>query len=187
MPVHIAFLRGINVGGRNSVPMADLREMVGGLGFTGAKTLLQSGNLVFAAASKSDSALEKQLEQETKKRFGVAADYVIRSEKELAKVVAVNPFPKEAKADPSHLVVMFLKSAASAKDVQALQEAIKGREVVHGDGKHLYIVYPDGIGTSKLTNVVIEKKIGTRGTARNWNTTLKLLALAGQSEKDSDK
>jgi uncharacterized protein (DUF1697 family) len=64
-----------------------------------------------------------------------------------------------------------------------LQEAIKGREVVRGDGKHLYLVYPDGIGESKLTNVIIEKKIGTRGTARNWNTTLKLLALAGQSEK----
>jgi uncharacterized protein (DUF1697 family) len=108
MPVHIAFLRGINVGGRNAVPMADLRDMVGGLGFTGAKTLLQSGNLVFTAASKSASALEKQLEQETEKRFGVAADYVIRSEKELAQVVAANPFPKEAKADPSHLVVMFL-------------------------------------------------------------------------------
>ena len=157
--------------------------MVGGLGFTGAKTLLQSGNLVFTAASKSASALEKQLEQETEKRFGVAADYVIRSEKELAQVVAANPFPKEAKADPSHLVVMFLKSATGAKDVQALQEAIKGREIVRGDGKHLYLVYPDGIGESKLTNVIIEKKIGTRGTARNWNTTLKLLALAGQSEK----
>jgi uncharacterized protein (DUF1697 family) len=183
MPVHIAFLRGINVGGRNAVPMADLRDMVGGLGFTGAKTLLQSGNLVFTAASKSASALEKQLEQETEKRFGVAADYVIRSEKELAQVVAANPFPKEAKTDPSHLVVMFLKSAASAKDVQALQEAIKGREIVRGDGKHLYLVYPDGIGESKLTNVIIEKKIGTRGTARNWNTTLKLLALAGKSEK----
>ncbi len=183
MPVHIAFLRGINVGGRNSVAMADLREMVDGMGFTGARTLLQSGNLVFTAASKSASALEKQLEQETEKRFGVAADYVIRSAKELAQVVAANPFPKEAKADPSHLVVMFLKSATSAKEVQALQEAIKGREIVRGDGKHLYLVYPDGIGESKLTNVIIEKKIGTRGTARNWNTTLKLVALAGQSEK----
>jgi uncharacterized protein (DUF1697 family) len=183
MPAHIAFLRGINVGGRNMVAMAALREMIGKLGFTGAKTLLQSGNLVFTAAEKTPAALETLLEQETEKRFGVAADYVIRSEKELAKVVAANPFPKEAKTDPSHLVVMFLKSATSAKDVQALQEAIKGREIVRGDGKHLYLLYPDGIGESKLTNVIIEKKIGTRGTARNWNTTLKLLALAGQSEK----
>ncbi len=183
MPVHIAFLRGINVGGRNAVGMADLREMVGKLGFTGAKTLLQSGNLVFAAAGKTPTALEKLLEQETAKRLGVACDYVIRSEKELAKVVAANPFPKAAKDDPSHLVVVFLKSAANAKDVQALQESIPGRETVRGDGKHLYITYPDGIGTSKLTNVVIEKKLGTRGTARNWNTTLKLLALAGESEQ----
>ena len=127
MPVQIAFLRGINVGGRNAVAMADLREMVAGLGFTGAKTLLQSGNLVFTAASKSASALEKLLEQETEKRFGVAADYVIRSEKELAQVVAANPFPKEAKADPSHLVVMFLKSAASAKDVRCRKRSKDGK------------------------------------------------------------
>jgi len=175
MPVHIALLRGINVGGRNLVAMAALRELCGDLGFAGATTLLQSGNLVFQSARKADATLERLLERETAKRLGVAADYVVRSADEWEQVVARNPFPKQAKVDPGRLVVMFLKSAPRAGDVEALQESIKGREIIRADGKHLYIVYPDGIGRSKLTGTSIEKKLGTRGTARNWNTVLKLL------------
>jgi uncharacterized protein (DUF1697 family) len=178
MPTYIALLRGINVGGHNKIAMADLRDFIAKLGFTGPKTLLQSGNLVFTGGRKSDKALETLLEQETAKRLGVAADYMIRNTAALEAVVAANPFPKEAKSDPSHLVVVFLKSAVTAKDVKALGELIKGPEVVRGEGTHLYIVYPAGIGTSKFTAALIEKKLGTRGTARNWNTVLKLLALA---------
>jgi uncharacterized protein (DUF1697 family) len=178
MASHIALLRGINVGGRNKVAMADLRELATTLGLSDVTTVLQSGNLVFSAAEKTSAAIEKLLEQETAKRLGVAADYIVRSAAELAKVVAANPFPQQAKDDPSHLVVMFLKSAATAKDVQAVEAAIKGRETVSGAGKHLYFFYPDGIGDSKLTGALSESKLGGRGTARNWNTVLKLLALA---------
>jgi uncharacterized protein (DUF1697 family) len=73
---------------------------------------------------------------------------------------------------------MFLKEAPSREDVIALQTAIKGREVVRAEGRHAYIVYPDGVGRSRLTNALIERKLGTRGTGRNWNTVLKLGALA---------
>src|SRR4051812_32267621 len=106
MPVRIALLRGINVGGRNRVTMAALRELCGDLGFDGATTLLQSGNLVFQTERKADAALERLLERETAGRLGVAADYVLRSADEWERVVAGNPFPKEAKDDPGHLVVM---------------------------------------------------------------------------------
>jgi uncharacterized protein (DUF1697 family) len=75
---------------------------------------------------------------------------------------------------------MFLKSATNAKDVKAVQAAITGSEIVRGDGRHLYIVYPDGIGRSRLTNALLEKKLGIRGTARNWNTVLKLAAFADE-------
>jgi uncharacterized protein (DUF1697 family) len=184
MASYIALLRGINVGGRNKVAMADLRELATGLGLSGVTTVLQSGNLVFSAAGKTSGALEKLLEQETSKRLGVAADYIVRSAAELGKVVAANPFPQQAKDDPSHLVVMFLKSAATAKDVQAVEAAIKGRETASGTGKHLYIVYPDGIGDSKLTGALIESKLGGRGTARNWNTVLKLLALTSTAKSE---
>jgi uncharacterized protein (DUF1697 family) len=176
MPLHIALLRGINVGGRNLVAMAALRELCGDLGFAGATTLLQSGNLVFRSARKADAALERLLERATAERLGVAADYVVRSADEWERIVDRNPFPKEAKDDPGHLVVMFLKSAPKVNDVDTLRATIKGPETVRADGKHLYIVYPEGIGRSKLTGTVIEKKLGTRGTARNWNTVLKLLA-----------
>jgi uncharacterized protein (DUF1697 family) len=83
-----------------------------------------------------------------------------------------------AKDDPGHLVVMCLKAAPTTKNVLALEAKIPGREQIRADGKHLYITYPDGIGPSKLTNTVIEKTLGIRGTARNWNTVLKLATLA---------
>jgi uncharacterized protein (DUF1697 family) len=115
---------------------------------------------------------------EAEKRLGLHADFLIRNATEWGKVVARNPFRKQGERDPSHLVVMFLKSAADAKDVKAVQAAIAGRETIHADGRQLYIVYPDGIGKSRLTNALIEKKLGIRGTTRNWNTVLKIAALA---------
>ena len=178
MTTHVALLRGINVGGKNKVAMADLREFLAGLGLDDAKTLLQSGNVVCRSQGKSASALEKFLEKESASRLGVSADYVIRSSAEWANVIAANPFPDEAQSDPSHLVVMFLKSAPAPASVKAVQASIKGREIVKSHGRELYLVYPDGIGSSKLSGTLIERQLGLRGTARNWNTVLKLGALA---------
>lgn len=164
------------MGGRKSVAMAAVRDLFADLGFAGAATLLQSGNVVFRSERKADAALERLLEEETAKRLGVAADYVVRSAHEWERVVAGNPFPKEAKDDPGHLVVMCLKSAPKADDVEALRASIQGPEVIRADGKQLYIVYPERIGRSKLAGTLIEKRLGTRGTARNWNTVLRLHA-----------
>jgi uncharacterized protein (DUF1697 family) len=175
--IHVALLRAVNVGGR-SLAMADLRAVAEGLGLTNVKTLLQSGNLVFEAGSKKAAAHEGALEAALKQR-GIETDFMVRRADELAAIVAANPFPKEAKSDPGHLVVMFLKDAPGAKAVAALQAAVKGREVIRHQGSELYIVYPDGIGRSKLTNKLIESRLDTRGTGRNWNTVMKLAALAG--------
>jgi len=180
MSRHIALLRAINVAGRNMVAMADLRGMLEELGFTDVKSLLQSGNLVFSSDRRSGDALERLLETETSKRLKVSCDYFIRTADEWAKVVAQNPFTKDAEHDPGHLVAMFLKAAASPKAVKSLEAAIKGPETVRAKGQQLYIVYPDGIGRSKLTNALIEKHLGTQGTGRNWNTVLKLAALVKQ-------
>jgi uncharacterized protein (DUF1697 family) len=177
MPIHVALLRGINVGGHNMVAMSDLRGLLGELGFSDVTSLLQSGNLVFKSDRQTGPALERLLETETASRLGVSADYIVRSAAEWARIVARNPFTKEAKDDPGHLVVMCLKTAPPAKDIQALQDSIQGPETVRSDGKQLYITYPAGIGRSKLTGALIERKLGSRGTARNWNTVLKLLAL----------
>jgi uncharacterized protein (DUF1697 family) len=179
MTTHIALLRGVNVGGKTKVAMADLRAMLADLGFGDPRSLLQSGNLVFRSDKLTGADLERLLEVETEKRLGLKTDFFVRTPEELEAVIANNPFPKEAESDPSHLVVMFLNKAPDAKDVKALQAAIAGREIVRASGRQAYITYPDGIGDSKLTITVIEKKLGSRGTGRNWNTVLKLRALAG--------
>ena len=177
MTTYIGLLRAINLGAHNKIKMADLKALLVDLGYRDPKTLLLSGNVVFAAPAQSPAKLEKALQDATVKHLGVTTDYFVRSATEWGGVIAANPFRAEAKSDPSHLVMMALKAEPSSAAVKALQAAIKGREVVKAKGPHAYFVYPDGIGNSKLTITMIEKMLGTRGTARNWNTVMKLGAL----------
>ena len=181
MTTHIALLRAINVAGRNRVSMADLRDLLAELGFANVQSLLQSGNLVFDGRAGTPARLESLLEQAAKDRLQLETAFFVRTAKEWAEIVAGNPFPDEAKLDPAHLVVLLLKGAPDREHVTALETAIFGREVVQAGGRQLYIVYPDGIGRSRLTNALIEQKLGTQGTARNWNTVLKLASLVANS------
>jgi len=176
MPVHIALLRAVNVGGLG-LAMADLKAMLGVLGFAQVRTVLQSGNVVFEAGRRTGAALESFLEAETASRLGVHCDYLVRAPGQWSEIVAGNPFPEQARRDPGRLVVMPLKAVPGKREVEALQAAIQGPETVRAGGRVLYIVYPDGMGRSRLTLSSIEKKLSTRGTARNWNTTLKLQTL----------
>ena len=91
-------------------------------------------------------------------------------------VMERNPFVDEAIQDPGHLLVLFMKTVPEAKAVEALQAAIVGREVVHADGKHVYAIFPDGIGDSKLTSH-LDRKLGKTWTGRNWNTVGKLVEM----------
>ena len=177
MTVFIALLRAVNVGGKGKLAMADLRAMAGEMGLAAPQTLLQSGNLVFSAKGKA-AELESALEAETARRFGVKTSFLIRTAAGWDALIAANPFPEEARDDPSHMVAMPLRHAPAADALQALRETIRGREKAEVAGRTLYLVYPDGIGTSKLTIAIIERKLGTIGTGRNWNTVLKLKALA---------
>jgi uncharacterized protein (DUF1697 family) len=178
MTIHFALLRGINVGGHKPVAMADLRRLLGQLGFADAQSLLQSGNLVFRGNRRTGAQLERLLEAEAKKRLGLHTAFFVRTPAEWKAIIARNPFRTEAERDPSHLVVMFLKGPPDSREVEALRAAITGPEVMRAEGRHLYLVYPSGIGRSRLTHAFIEKRLGTQGTGRNWNTVLKLGALA---------
>jgi uncharacterized protein (DUF1697 family) len=178
MASHVAFLRAVNVGGK-TLAMADLRAFAASLGLGNPRTLLQSGNLLFAAG-KRPGDLEALFERGAAKRLGVTTEFFVRSAREVAAIIAANPFPAAARRDPARLLVMFLKEKPRADAVETLRAAIKGRETVAADGRQLYIVYPDGIGRSKLTGGVIEKTLATRGTGRNWNTVLKLAAAVGE-------
>jgi uncharacterized protein (DUF1697 family) len=174
---YVALLRGINVGGRAKVAMADLRDLFAALGFRDVRTLLQSGNVVFRAHDEPTADLERLLETDAAKHLDTHPDFLVRTAAEWVQIVAGNPFPDEAERDPGHLVVMALKQAPAAPAVKALQAAITGPEIIRAADRHLYVTYPDGIGRSRLTGAVIESKLRTRGTARNWNTVLKLAAL----------
>lgn len=180
LTIRIALIRGVNVGGHQPVAMSDLRDFLADLGFKGARSLLQSGNMVFRCGALTGAGLERLLEAEAEQRLGLRCDFLVRSAKQWREVVARNPFPNDAERDPSHLVVMFLKAPVNAKDVTAVQAQIAGPEKIRGDGREVYIVYPDGIGKSRLTNALLETKLGIRGTARNWNTVLKIAAMVDE-------
>jgi uncharacterized protein (DUF1697 family) len=177
MSVHLALLRAINVGGRKPILMAKLRELLTELGFVGVRSLLQTGNLIFGSDAREDADLERLLEAETAKRLHLQTDFFIRTEEEWKQIIADNPFSEEAKRDPSHLVVTFLKRAPSVKEAEQFQKSITGSETASINGRQAYIVYPTGIGRSRITNTLVERKLGSRATSRNWNTVLKLNGL----------
>ena len=177
MSLHVALLRAVNVAGHNKVAMRDLVELLGALGMSDPRSLLQSGNLVFRSPGASDAALERVLEEAVRERLGLETAIMVRDAKDWRAVVAENPFPAEAERNPSRLLVVFLKDTPDPQAVAALQAAIAGREAVHVRSRHTYIVYSDGFGRSRLTTALIEKKLETQGTARNWNTVLRIGAL----------
>lgn len=174
MTTHIALLRGINVGGNRMVPMADLKAALEKLGFDGVKTLLASGNVVLRGGKRSGAALEKFLEDETAKLTGFRADYMVRSAKEWDAIIAASPFPRHARADPSHYLVHVLKRAPQAAAVKALMAEHKGPEAVKLVGREAYVFYGLSLADSKFTL----KALGMPNTGRNWNTVLKLKAAA---------
>lgn len=167
----VAFIRGINVGGNKMLPMAALKAACESAGLTDVRTFLQSGNVIFKSAKKDPAPL-------IRKALDLDVKVITRSVDELKKVIARNPF--EGDRNPSLLIVMFLEDAPSKDAKAALEAAHKGPEEIHFSGHELFIYYPNGAGRSKLTNAVIERKLGMAGTARNWNTVTKLYALATQ-------
>ena len=176
MPPQIALLRAVNVGGIK-VSMADLKALLVNLGFEDVRTLLNSGNVVFRGKSKAGADLEKLLETEFAKKAGRPTEFFVRTAEEWKSIIDRNPMTDEARRDPGHLLVVVLKRAPSNQEVESLRAAIVGPEIVQADGKQAYIYYPAGVGQSKLTAKLIEKKLGTPGTGRNWNTVLKLGAM----------
>jgi uncharacterized protein (DUF1697 family) len=178
MSPHIALLRAVNVGGRK-VLKDDLLGLAKDLGFDDAKTLLASGNLVLWGKGGSDADFARRLEDGLEKRMGLRTDFMVRSPAELKAIIAANPFPDLAESRPNHLVVNFLKHPLPAGDLDVLRAAITGRERVEGRGKELYVDFIDGIGESMLDRDWKKTKKAPLGTARNWNTVLKLAAMVG--------
>ena len=174
----VALLRAVNVGGRK-LPMAELRTLCAGLGWSDVATYIQSGNVVFTAPGKPE-AIEAVLEKAIEKQFGLDVPVIVRSQAEWAEYPGLNPFPEAAGDEPNKLHVLLVAKRPPAKDAaEAIQARAEAGERVRQAGDALWFHYPEGAGTSKLTPSLIDRAIGSPGTARNFNTVMKLQGDAG--------
>jgi len=180
MPVHVAMLRGINVGARNRIKMPALESRFVDLGHTGVVSYIQSGNVVFVSRSKSTSKLARAIEQRLADDLGLDVAVLIRSRTELAQVVRANPFLR-AGADASKLHVTFLAETPAADLVRALETFESGPDEIAVLGREAYLFCPNGYGNTKLNPALIERRLKTITTTRNWNTVTKLLELASSA------
>jgi uncharacterized protein (DUF1697 family) len=184
MPRYVALLRGINVGGHNKVAMADLRDMAAALGHTDVATYIQSGNVVFTSAQTDTASMAHALEREIADRLGVRPAVVVVSGAELAQVMADNPFPGEI--DNKALHAVFCRDEIDSGDVGHVAAAAqRARDAGSRDeavvvGRTLYLRTPDGMGRSDLAARLARSRVQNAGTARNWATVTKLMAMLGE-------
>jgi len=172
-----ALMRAVNVGGKGSLPMADVREMLIDAGFDKPETLLASGNAIVGSDLAPDE-VARRFEAGIDKRFGFKTDVLVRDVDQLKTVIAENPFPEFAEERPSAFIVYFLRGEPDGDLADLKPFCVFGEEIAVGPGC-LYLCYPEGSGTSKLSGATIERKLKVRGTGRNWNTVGKLVAKLG--------
>jgi uncharacterized protein (DUF1697 family) len=168
VPVYVALLRAVNVGGTGKLPMSDLKAMCVDAGFSGVRTYIASGNVVFTSALKAHQA-RSRLEQRLQAFAGKPVGVIIRTAAEMADVLKANPFPK---APPNRTVAIFLDKAPPADSLASIS-GHKDEELSLGD-REIYVHYGDGMANSKL-----KIPAARAGTARNMNTIAKLVELAG--------
>ena len=168
-----AMLRGINLGKRTLVK-ADLLGAAEDAGFTEARTLLASGNLVFEAGSRKPEAIARALHEAVKERTGISSDVFLRNKKELAAVLRDNPFPDVAKERPSYLLVSFAHEKIPEDLPKRVAENFDGPERLAVVGRELYVDYPNGQARSELGPALAKLRPKILMTGRNWNTVQKL-------------
>jgi len=169
---HVALLRAVNVGGRK-LPMAELRALCGELGWTDVATYIQSGNVVFSAGGE-EAELEGALERAIAERLRLDVPVIVRSAAAWAACAKANPFPEAAAKEPNRLMLLLSKRSPAAGAEEAISAKATAGEQVRRAGDALWIHYPQGTGTSKLTPALIDRAAGSPTTARNYNSVLKI-------------
>ncbi len=177
MNTYIALLRGINVGGKHSLPMKELIGLLEGLGAEAVKTYIQSGNVVFQSASTDTQALASRITAAIHQKKGFEPRVLILTLAAFDEAMAENPFP-EAEEDPRSLHLGFLESVPPSPKLDELEALRKENERFRLVGSVFYLHAPDGIGRSKLAEKS-ERLLGVPMTDRNWRTVCKLRELAG--------
>jgi uncharacterized protein (DUF1697 family) len=170
----VALLRGVNVGGKARVPMAELRELVEGVGLADVQTYVQSGNIVFSSPRRNAESLAPSLEKEIAAAFGVKTKVLIRSARELAALE--HPFLAD-ETEYSRLHVLFLRDRPGKAELRRLDPERSPPDRFELKAREIFLHYPNGAGRSKLTTDYFERTLGAVGTARNWKTVLKLKEL----------
>jgi uncharacterized protein (DUF1697 family) len=178
MTQYIALLRGINIGAKKRIAMADLRALVEGLGHTGVRTYVNSGNVVFTAGDeRANTALAGEIETALNTHHGLDVPVVVRSAAEMQTVVAGNPFP-EVEATPKLLHVSFLGETPAADRVAALADVERGDDEYRVVGQDIYLHYPNGLANATFMLNGFDRALRVTSTSRNWNTVVKLAAMA---------
>lgn len=183
MATSVALLRGINVSGRNKVPMEDLRRLAGDLGLERIRSYLQSGNLVFEGGG-SEVELAQRLMSGIEDRFGLAVPVVVRTAARMIEVGASSGlFDSDGAVpddSPTHFHVTFLAGAPDPSGVERLQARADryGSDRFRVAGQEVYLYVPKGYGDTRLTNDLFERELGASATTRGWRTVTALAALA---------
>lgn len=176
MTVYVSMLRAVNVGGTSVLKMDALRALYESMGLKDVRTLLASGNVVFRSGLKDRGQLVKRIMQEIERKLSLHVEVIVRSLAEVDSIIERGPV-LSPDADMAKLHVMFLaempEAGAQAKLAKWHKES-KLPEMLEMRGPEIYLYYPNGVGRSKLSGAVMENKLGVSGTARNWNTLIKL-------------
>jgi uncharacterized protein (DUF1697 family) len=178
VPTYVALLRGINLGPRNRIAMADLRELLTGLGHDEVRTHILSGNAIFTSSRRSVRAIASEIERTIDERFGFDIAVLVRTRDELAAVVERNPF-SAANREPSQCFAIFLSENPPKVKLEALDPAAFAPDEVRLGDRVIHAWLPNAVQGSKELGVLTDKRLGVTTTNRNWNTTTKLLELAG--------
>ena len=174
MTTCVSLFRGINVGGHHAVPMGNLKGLHESLGLTRVVTYINSGNVVFTSERVDPAQLIRKLEEEFAARFGFHSAVILRTAPELDAIVANFPFQNQPEKESNLVIVTLLAARPTPEAAEDLLQMHAGPEEMRLVGRDLYVYYPNGSGRSKLNNTVIEKRLKTIGTGRNWNTILQL-------------
>lgn len=169
----VVLLRGINVGGKNKLPMADLRDALTTAGYSNVTTYIQSGNIALSAESCDGPAISELIES----TFGLTIPVVVRTADQLKTAIDNNPFP-DSVDQPKFLHLYFCQEPISAEVAAGLDHERFLPDRMAAGATEVYVSYQDGVAGSKLTNAVLDRALGQVTTARNWNTVLKLLDMA---------
>src|SRR5215469_3934367 len=167
MTRYVSLFRGINVGGNQIVRLAALKELHASLGLHDVQTYIQSGNVVFTGDTSDVAQIQRDIEDGFAETFGFRVKVMVCSAAELNAIIENNPFQNQLERESNRIIALFLESDPSSTALEDIQKTYAGPEEIHIIGKETFIYYPEGMGRSKLSNVFLEKKLKTAGTARN--------------------